>query len=369
MVNDLGVLADVRVLDLSIWRPGPYATQLLAELGADVLKVEPPGGDPMRVFPELFEMINAHKRSVVLDLKDPAGQARALELAAEADVLIEGFRPGVVERLGVDYEQVRAVNPSIVYCSVSGYGQTGPLVAVPGHDVNYQATAGVLAPTPGSPPVVGTLPVADLAAGMAAAMAVCAAVIGARRNGEGEYIDVAMADVLATWVGPFDGTQLAGSDEPMRGSVGYGTFICADGQYVSLGVIAEDHFWRRLCLTLGLDDVADVGVVERNRRREELQTRVTDAVGTWDRAALVDALQAANVPVAPVLTRAEMLALDHFAIRDVVRRSPDGRVTMGHPARLVSHPTRSPGRAPKLDEHRGQSFPSRDEPRTEERVG
>src|SRR4051812_31765120 len=114
-----GLLSGVRVFDLSVWRPGPYATQLLAEIGADVLKVEPPGGDPMRSYPGLFDSLNANKRSIVLDLKSDVDRARALDFARRADVVIEGFRPGVVERLGVSYDDVRAVNPSIVYCSLS----------------------------------------------------------------------------------------------------------------------------------------------------------------------------------------------------------------------------------------------------------
>lgn len=120
------LLAGIRVLDLSIWRPGPYATSLLVALGADVLKVEPPGGDPMRHYSGLFDVINAGKRSVELDLKDEGNRSRALELAAGADVVVEGFRPGVMARLGLDYDAVRRVNPSVVYCSISGYGQSGP---------------------------------------------------------------------------------------------------------------------------------------------------------------------------------------------------------------------------------------------------
>src|SRR5438093_11930092 len=152
-----GLLAGLRVLDLSIWRPGPYATQLLAEIGADVLKVQPPGGDPMRAYPDLFASLNANKRSLVLDLKDDVGRSRALELAADADVVMEGFRPGVAERLGVGDEDVRAVNPAVIYCSISGMGQDGPLALSPGHDLNYQAWAGVLAPD-GRPPVVPAVP-------------------------------------------------------------------------------------------------------------------------------------------------------------------------------------------------------------------
>src|SRR5437762_10471085 len=164
----MGLLAGLRVLDLTIWRPGPYGTQLLAEIGADVLKVEPPGGDPMRAYPGLFAGLSANKRSIVLNLKDAADRAHALDLGATADVVIEGFRPGVAARLGVGYDDVRAVNPAIIYCSLSGLGQEGPLASVPGHDLNYQAWAGALAPE-GGPPVVAPLPIADLAGGMAAA--------------------------------------------------------------------------------------------------------------------------------------------------------------------------------------------------------
>src|SRR5438309_7820328 len=191
-----GLLAGVRVLDLSIWRPGPYATQLLAELGADVVKVEPPGGDPMRAYPELFDSLSANKRSVVLDLKGEAGRRRALELAAEADVVVESFRPGVAARLGVGYDEVRAVNPTVVYCSVSGFGQHGRLARTPGPDLNYQAWAGPLPPD-GGEPVVPAIPVADLAGGMAAALGVCAALVRRARSGEGERVDAAIADVLA----------------------------------------------------------------------------------------------------------------------------------------------------------------------------
>src|SRR5262245_49483860 len=175
-----GQLQGFRILDFSVWRPGPYATQLLAELGADVVKVEPPGGDPMRGYAELFASLNANKRSIVLDLKDDDDRARALALAADADVVIEGFRPGVMARLGVGPDDVASVNPTAVYCSVSGLGQTGPLASASGHDLNYQAWAGSLAPDGGAP-AIPAIPVADLAAGMAAALGVCAALVGRTR--------------------------------------------------------------------------------------------------------------------------------------------------------------------------------------------
>ena len=174
---NLSLLSGLRVLDLSIWRPGPYATSLLVALGADVLKVEPPGGDPMRQYSGLFESINAGKRSIELDLKDGNGRDEALDLAVQADVLVEGFRPGVLTRLGLGVDTVRGTNPALVYCAISGYGQDDPRAELPGHDVNYQAWAGALTPEGGTARV-SPLPIADLAGGMAAAFGVCAAVAG-----------------------------------------------------------------------------------------------------------------------------------------------------------------------------------------------
>ena len=202
MAAGAAFLSGLRVLDLSIWRPGPYATSLLVPLGADVLKVEPPGGDPMRHYPGLFAAINEGKRSLELNLKSTDDRARALDLATQADVVVEGFRPGVVARLGLDEASVRALNPGVVYCSISGYGQHDPRALLPGHDVNYHAWSGALTPEGGTATSNPPLPTADLAAGMTAAFGICAAVLGRMTSGEGTYLDVSMTDVLATWTGP-----------------------------------------------------------------------------------------------------------------------------------------------------------------------
>ncbi|MBV8957780.1 MAG: CoA transferase [Actinobacteria bacterium] len=355
-----GLLAGVRVLDFSLWRPGPYATQLLAELGADVLKVEPPGGDPMRTYPALFASLSANKRSIALDLKDDADRARALELAADTDVVVEGYRPGVVDRLGVGYDDVRAVNPSVIYCSVSGLGQDGPLRLAPGHDLNYQAWAGALSPE-GGEPVASKLPIADLAGGMAAAFAIVAAVVRRQRTGEGERVDVAMADVLATWTGA-ERPQAQGTDPDARGVPGYGTFVTADGRYLVLGVLTEQHFWAALCDVLKLERVRDVGFTERLARQRELQGAVADAIAARPRDELVREMQAADVPVAPVLDRDEMLALDHFRARGVSTADPWADPAVGYPVRLQHHPAGRATPPPALDEHRGASFRPRPEP-------
>jgi crotonobetainyl-CoA:carnitine CoA-transferase CaiB-like acyl-CoA transferase len=354
VVGDAGLLSGVRVLDLSVWRPGPYATQLLAEIDADVLKVEPPAGDPMRGYPELFASLNANKRSIVLDLKRDEDRARALDLAADADVLVEGFRPGVAARLGVGYDDVRAVAPSIVYCSVSGMGQTGPFRLVPGHDLNYQAWAGALAPE-GGRPEVSKLPIADLAGGMAAAFAICAAVVRRQSAGEGEHIDIAMTDVLATWTGAA-APRTKEAESSARGVPGYGLFATAGGGHLTLGVLTENHFWASLCAVLGLEDLRELTFAERMARVDEVQPRVAAAIASRDRDELVDKLLAADVPVAPVLDRAEMLALAHLRERSVATSDPWADPAIGYPVRFEQHAAARISPPPRLDEHRGAGF-------------
>ncbi|MGH9028213.1 MAG: CaiB/BaiF CoA transferase family protein [Acidimicrobiales bacterium] len=346
------LLEGLRVLDLGIWRPVPYATQLLVEMGADVVKIEPPGGDPMRVFPELFAVLNAGKRSMVADLKTDAGRDRVLALAAGADVFMEGFRPGVADRLGVGYETVRTANSRIVYCSVSGYGETGPLASVPGHDINYQAYAGVLTARRGRPVAV-SLPVGDLGAGMAAAMTTLAACLRARTTGEGERIDIAIADVLATWTGAVARLTPAWSPRTMDGLPAYGIYRTSDDQFVTIGVLAEEHFWSRFCKALGLTELEDIAVIDRVVMKEQLDEQVTTAVARLSLAEIQQVLEKNDVPVAPVLSREEMLEHDHFRDRGTVltdvRPGREGLASMGHLARYSFHPPMELEPFPELD--------------------
>jgi crotonobetainyl-CoA:carnitine CoA-transferase CaiB-like acyl-CoA transferase len=333
------LLDGMRVLDAGIWRPVPHATQLLADLGATVVKLEPPGGDPMRGFPEIFHDVAAGKRSVVVDLRSDEGHALALSIARDAHVFTEGWRPGVAARLGVGYDDIKAVNATVVYGSLSGYGQTGPLAAVPGHDLNYQALAGAIAARDRSEaPRIPILPVADLAGAAMLALALCAAWARHLQTGEGEYVDVSMTDVVASWRGGSSSTRVAGRDEPMRGSAGYGVFRCSDGVWLTLGVIAEDHFWAAVCDAIGLPELRDVAYTDRLSRVEELNDRVAGALGNIASDDALRALRAAGAPVAPVLT-------PETATR------PDG-----FPAQLAMHSTRPRRRAPDLDEHHGNPW-------------
>jgi crotonobetainyl-CoA:carnitine CoA-transferase CaiB-like acyl-CoA transferase len=350
-VESTGLLAGVRVLDLSIWRPGPYATQLLVEMGAEVVKVEPPGGDPMRVFPTLFAVLNAGKRAAAVDLKDAAGREAVLDLGRDADVVVEGFRPGVVGRLGVDATAFAQVNPAVVYCSISGYGQRGSLADVPGHDVNYQAWAATLEPrADGDEPVVARPPIADLAGGAYAAMAICAALVKRACTGDGEVIDVSMTDILASWTGAVPPLALP-DGQPVGGQVpGYGTFSTVDSGWVALGVISEDHLWSRLMTALNLSDAAGLTFPERLALAGSLTDRLAEAIARRTRDELVTELAAVGVPASPVLSQAEMLAAEHFRDRGTVTPDQDGEPVMHHPLRYERHPARLPAAVPPLVE-------------------
>jgi crotonobetainyl-CoA:carnitine CoA-transferase CaiB-like acyl-CoA transferase len=352
-----GRLDGLRVLDLTIWRPGPYATQLLAEHGADVLKVEPPGGDPMRSMPDLFDILGAGKRSIVLDLKRDDDRARCLDLAADADVFVESYRPGVADRLGVGYEAVSARNPAIVYCSVSGFGAHGPLAHLPGHDVNYLAYSGTMRPR-GGEPRSPTIPISDLGGGVAAAFAIAVACFGAQRDGRGERIDVSVTDVLATWVGPVGAVRMVDVDAPLNGAPGYGVFRTADDVHVAVGIMNEDHFWVGLCRALDLAAHEQLTNAERNRRVHELNEDIADAIGRLTQADALERLALHDVPASPVLTQREMLEHPHFRARDTIVVGPDGRPTTGPLVRFEQSPGQPPYGAPAVDSgHAGWLHP------------
>jgi crotonobetainyl-CoA:carnitine CoA-transferase CaiB-like acyl-CoA transferase len=250
-------LAHVRVLDLSRLLPGPMATRHLADLGATVTRIlpnddEPPSSD---VIQALELLLNSGKDVVRLDLKQPDGREAFLKLAADAQVIVEGFRPGVVDRLGIGYADVRAINPRIVYCSISGYGQTGPNRLRAGHDINYMACAGVADQigTCGGPPALPNLQIGDLLGGsQTAVMGILAGLIDAQTRGEGRYIDVSMTDsLLAHAVMPLAAQAVErgrprGEDLLTGGAACYNYYRAKDGRYLAVGAL-EAKFWERLC--------------------------------------------------------------------------------------------------------------------------
>ena len=262
-------LEGIRILDLTRQAPGPYCTMLLGDLGADVIIVEEAPGAGRRMEmgmserAQAFWALNRNKRSVGLNLKDPLAQEAFLKLAENADVLIEGFRPGVVKRLGVDYDAVRARNPRLIYCSLSGYGQTGPYAGLVGHDINYISIGGALGMigTPGSPPAIPMNIIADFAGGgLYAAFSILAAVIAREKTGRGQYVDIAMSDGVTSLLA-FPASQYfaagmvpkPGAEMLNGGAPYYAVYETKDGKWLSIGCI-EPWFWSELCKALDCED-------------------------------------------------------------------------------------------------------------------
>ena len=272
-------LEGIRVLDLSRLLPGGFCSLLLADFGADVVKVEDLGmGDYVRWSPpyydgaeetakgSLFLSLNRNKTSVRINLKEEAGREVLLRLVAQADVVLESFRPGVLDRLGVGYEAMRAVNPGIVYCAISGYGQDGPMRDRSGHDMNYLGLIGLLGLTgeAGGPPVQAAGQIADLGGGgMMAAFGILAALHERERSGEGQLVDVSMADGALSWLAMVAGQYLCDGVVPERGNqllagsvICYRPYQCADG-WVTLGAL-EPKFWQNWCRGVGREDLIEL---------------------------------------------------------------------------------------------------------------
>jgi crotonobetainyl-CoA:carnitine CoA-transferase CaiB-like acyl-CoA transferase len=255
-------LRGCRVLDLSQYLPGPYATRLLADLGADVIKIEPPGGDPMRTFifldddglSPLYKQINAGKTVVRLDLKSESGRSRFTELVRIADVLLESYRPGVMERLGFSPAHLQALNPRLVHCALSGFGQDGPAGQRAGHDLTYMALSGMLHHTGTlETPVIPFPPVSDYASGQQAANLILAALLRRERQGEGCTIDSSIFETVLSWqsFGQAGVGRAGCSLEPGRGLITggvacYQIYRTADEKFVVLGAL-EDKFWQAFC--------------------------------------------------------------------------------------------------------------------------
>ena len=323
-----GACAGLRVIDLTQLLPGAVTTLFLADLGADVIKVERPGaGDPMRAVPPMagemsamFAAVNRNKRSVTLDLKTAAGKDVLHRLVADADVFIEGFRPGVAARLGAGYDELSALNPRLVYCSLSGYGQTGPYAHRPGHDLNYLAAAGVTAMTgpPGEGPTLLGPQIADVwGGGMTAAVAVLIALLERVSTGRGRYLDVAMLDGstlglinhLSAWFGA--GVAYERGAQPLNGGqANYGIYPAKDG-YVTVADF-EEKFWRRTCAAIGRPDLADA------HGTAEAADALREVFATRTRAEWEEALSGEDSCFMPVLTPEEAAESAHFAARDLV---------------------------------------------------
>ena len=352
-----GPLEGLRVLDLTRLLPGGYATLLLADLGADVVKVEEPGrGDYIRWMPPMagehsagHVALNRNKRSITLNLKSEEGRAVFERLVPSFDVVVESFRPGVMDRLGIGWESLARLRPRLVYCAISGYGQDGPRSAVAGHDIDYVAYAGALGITGerGGPPVVPGLQIGDLAGGgMAAVIAILTALRKRDATGEGDFCDVSMTDGVVSWLSIHAASFFATGETPRRGEMHltgaypcYRVYPAADG-WLAVGAL-EPQFWGALCDAVGRPDLRDDGFAV-GESGERVVAAFETLFSRRTRAEWMEHFDGADVCVAPVNDFDEAFADEQVRARGMIVEAtlPDGTPWrhVGVPIKLAGAP-------------------------------
>jgi crotonobetainyl-CoA:carnitine CoA-transferase CaiB-like acyl-CoA transferase len=363
------LLSGIRVLDLSLQLPGPFCTMMMADYGADVIKVDEPEPRVRNPFSAsvpgtgaVERYLNRGKKSLTLNLKSDEGKGIFRELTASADVVVEGFRPGVVRRLGVDYETLSAANQRLVYCSISGYGQTGPMRDAAGHDINYISYAGVLGACgrKGEPPTLPPVQIGDLFGGaMMALSGILMALLERERTGKGRVIDVSMTDGSLAMLALVAPPVLAGEIIPERGNMVltgmfpcYEAYRCADGEYVSVGPL-EAWFWNGFVAVLGRPDLAD-GQYALGEEGARVKAELSKTFAGKTRDEWVRAFEGKDVCLSPVLSVTEALSHPNTLARKMVLPvgSPLGGTErqLGMPIKIDGVPE-APRRAPLLGEH------------------
>jgi crotonobetainyl-CoA:carnitine CoA-transferase CaiB-like acyl-CoA transferase len=345
-MKNRGALSGITVVDLSRLLPGPYCSMILADHGARVISIE----DKRFLADGLFmDIVNRNKEHMTLNLKTVEGRQIFFRLAEKADIVLEGFRPGVVDRLGVDYESVRKINPRIVYCSISGFGQTGPYRNRVGHDVNYLSIGGVLdlIGEPDRPPAIPGIQLADIAGGgMNAAIGILLALFAREKSGQGQYVDISMTDGMVGFLpAAMFFSRLTGS-EPVRSDnilshryACYNTYETADGKYLSIGAV-EKRFWQKLCKILEIQNYADLQYDDRHR------TEIIDCLRrTFRQKTLAEwegVLGASDVCWARVQSLGDVLNDPLFRAREMVveleTRSGRKSKTLGVPVKMSDTP-------------------------------
>ncbi len=355
-------LGGIKVLDVSTTYPGPYCSLLLGDMGAEVVMVEAPGrGDPMRRISEaIFKSVNRNKRSIVLNLKSDAGRTAFQDLARWADVVIEGFRPGVAARLGIDFASLSEINPALIYCSLTGYGQDGPYRSWVGHDLNYVGVSGA-ASVGGDPDGPDdwstTVPVADIAGGLFAANAILSALIWRGSSGRGQFLDVSLTDAMVAMsslriVDYFARGRPSKAELIAKG--GMGIFYARDGKGLTVAAL-EDRFFRRLCEGIGRPALADhpsyADRPGRNRHWKELNASIAEALLARDRDDWIAALAEADIPCAPLNQIADLPDDPQLRTRSMLHQNADQSVDVAFPVKLTETPWAKRRDAPRLGQH------------------
>ena len=365
-------LEGIRVLDLSRLLPGPYCTMLLADFGAEVIKIEEPKlGDYSRTFPPFLKdfgywhlQLNRNKKSVTLDLKSELGRQKFLELVRTADVVVESYRPGVLQKLGVDYEVASKINPKIIYCSLSGYGSKGPLAQQADHDIGYVSLAGITAMSGegkanklGKPAIPGVL-MADMNAALSAGMAIMIALRHAERTGEGQEIDISLYNVAMTLMPGAASLYFGSGFVAQRGNnwltganANYNIYATKDGRYVSVGCL-EKKFWSNLCRALEREDMIDLVDDAQNHPYLEQQLQKEFAKRTMSEWTTY--LAGKDTCVTPVLDFAEAVAAEQTQANEMVLTVQDEELgayqQLGFAMKLSKTPASLRKRAPRLGE-------------------
>ncbi|ASN06236.1 CaiB/BaiF CoA transferase family protein [Virgibacillus necropolis] len=364
-------LKNTRVLDLTRLLPGPYCTMLLADFGAEVIKVEEPKmGDYARHYEPklgdnsvLFHSLNRNKKSVCLNLKSEEGKADFLEMVEKADVVVESFRPGVMERLGLDYEKLKQVNPALVYCAITGYGQTGPYANKPGHDINYLSYAGLLhlMGEKGGKPVIPATQIADIGGGaLPATVGILLALLERKNSGEGQFVDISMLDGVISWLQTLLPNYLSHHTESNRGEqmlagglAAYAVYETKDARFLSVGAL-EPKFWGAFCLAIERSDfipLLQAPLQEQYRLKYEIQTIISKkTLADW--LTIFSSLEAC---VSPVLSFDEMIEDPQVIARGMIQTMKHNTVgetkQVGTPIKLSRTPGGIRTLAPKLGEH------------------
>jgi formyl-CoA transferase len=372
-----GALSGLRILDLTRVLAGPFCTMMLADMGAQVIKIEQPGrGDDTRHFAPFcngesayYMNLNRGKQGVTLDLK--SGRDLFLDLVKTADVVVENYRPGTMDKLGLGYETLKAVNPGLVYAAVSGFGDTGPYRLRPGYDIIAQAMGGLMSTTgwPGGEPTRSGTAMADVLAGLSVTIGLLAALRHRDRTGEGQKVDVALVDSVVASLEIITQIYLTGGRVPERignryeSCYPYDSFAARDGSVVIAA--ANDKLWRLVCRTIGQAELADDGRFDTNAKRVERNAEIKPLIEAWSRErdvdAIVEAMLAAGVPASPINTIDRLVTDPHIAgAREMfvdVQHPVAGKTTLtGSHIKLSATPPHVRAPAPRLGEHNDEVF-------------
>ncbi|WP_209122689.1 CaiB/BaiF CoA-transferase family protein [Alkalihalobacillus sp. BA299] len=367
-------LENVRVLDLSRLLPGPFCTLTLADFGADVIKVEDPKvGDYARWYEpqvkgqnQMFLSLNRNKRSVTLDLKSEKGKELFIQLVETSDILVESFRPGVMDRLGLGYETLKDINPKIIYCAITGYGQTGPYAQYPGHDLNYLSYAGLIDQQgeQKGKPISAAVQIADIGGGaQMATNGILLALLERNNSGKGQFVDISMLDGSISWLQTLLPDYLASKHVPERGAsplnggkACYEIYETRDHRYLSVGAL-EPKFWVEFCKTINKDDIIpllDAPLEQQNKMKIEIQAIIQQkTLKEW-----TEIFDGVDACVAPVLNFDEVIENPQVVHRQLIKDIYDSNLgeiqQIGVPIKLSETPGEIRFQAPKLGEHNNE---------------